>query len=539
MGVTYTVDGDTITTVDINSVELVENADAGQTGEGKFTIDDKVGDIATVGHKTITVTEDDCAAPLLQSGFVGQRTIRRGKYRTGAGRMIDVPVRDLNDLLGRRAIQKTDGKRPAEKMSVRLHWLLASDYLSGLVADNGFVDYPAIDLDANDYTNSRPGDVLGDMAVQGEGRQFFVYADPDTDAPSLWFRDSATSTDFSSTLRISNDLADVDRLTTFPSSQTAMTLEQDPDQVFSRAIVPYARGTVVEVKASTETAFVERDGVAPTSTIKQASKASKVAKRFLNDHDHEADTVNDEIIVPSSRSGLIHAGMRIEAKYTHTVPEGYSDFTWYRIRERRLSHIISPGGIPEAPGEPLYKIVLRMVPQEEVIVSSCPYELTPTGDYYPLGFWRFDGWNWESNPSDGVTSYNRGGYYYPVLPGYNGDGNFHFPQSAGGLGAPGGPGAIDYAGTLCINELRFILVGPGHFTLQSEIWSGESGGIRPMAAAWGPSPGGYEHSYGTFSSGDEIEFDITEECVNIVHVTDGPGSAAGKWGWSLMHWEAA
>jgi hypothetical protein len=538
MGVTYTVDGSTISSVDLASVELVESADAGQVGSGKLTIDDAAGTLATVGFKDVAVSESDCSAPLLQSGFVGTRTIRRGTYRTGAKRKIDLNILDLNDLLNRRVIRKHDGKRPAEKMSVRLHWLLGSEYLSGLVADNGFVDYPTIALDKNDYTNSRPGDVLGDMAVQGEGRQFFVYADPDTDEPSLWFRDSATSTDFSSTLRISNDLSDVDSLTTFAASQSEMSLERDPDQVFSRAAVPYARGTVYEVKTSTASTFVERDGVAPTSSIKTAAKASKIARRFLNDHDHETDTVNDSIIVPSSRSGLIHAGMRISAKYTHTAPEGYSDFTWYRILERRLSHIVSPGGIPEAPGEPLYKIALRMVPQEGDAPASCPYELTATGDYYPLGFFQFDGWNWAANPSDGFTYYERGGYLFPVtpLPGFIG--NVHFPMSAGGLGAPGGAGAIDYAGDCAFgNTFQWMPVGPGVLTVQTEIFDGSP---RPVAFSWGESPDAYTNSVGTFTTGDEVEITVTGECVNLVRMYDGPGSpCGGKWGYSLAHWEAA
>lgn len=532
MGVTYTIDGSTIATVRSDSVELVESADAGQTGTGRLTIDDAAGNIDTVGHKDVSVTEDDCSAPLLQAGFVGHRSIRRGTYRTTTSRFIEVEVRDLNDLLGRRVIQKSDGKRGPEKMSVRLTWLLGSDYLSGLVADNGFVDYPAIDMDRNDYTNSRPGDVLADMATQGEGRNFFVYADPATGAPSLWFRDSATSTDFSSTLQISNDLADVDMTTTFPASQTEMSLERDPDVVFSRAAVPYARGTQYEVKAATESAFVERDGVAPTSSIKTAAKASKIARRFLNDHDHEADTVTDTIIVPSSKSGLIHAGMRLQAKYTHTVPEGYSSFTWYRVLERRLSHIGSPGGIPEAPGEPLYKLALRMVPQEASAVSACPYELTPTGDFYPLGDLASEDGMFHSNPSDGVVQYARPGIFYAVTPTPGAESYWHFNQYG-----VGGPGTIDYAGDCVSNQLRFVVVGAGTLTVQTEIFGGSP---RPMAGAWGPSPGGFENSIGTFTSGDEVEFVVTGDCANVVILMDGPGSpCGGKWGWSVAHWEAA
>jgi len=332
MAVTYTIDGSTIDRVDIDSVELVEQAEAGSVGQGRLVIDDAAGDIVTVGHKSVQVTEDDCASPLIQAGFVANRSFNRGTWRTGASRKIEVSIADLNDLLGRRVIRKEDGKRPGESIGDRLRWLLASDYLSGLVADNGFVDYPSTTLDKNDYTNSRPGDVIADLAVMGDGRNYFVYADPTTGAPSLWFRDSDSSTDYSSTLQISNVLSDVDWTTTFPASPEA-TLERNPDQVFSMAAVPYARSTVYETKASTETAFVERDGVAPTSSIKDAAKASRLARRFLNDHDHELDSINDTILVPSSKVGLLHAGMRLQAKYSHFDPEGYSSYTWFRVLE--------------------------------------------------------------------------------------------------------------------------------------------------------------------------------------------------------------
>jgi hypothetical protein len=528
MAVTYTIDGDTIDRVDIDSVELVEQAEAGSVGSGRLVIDDVAGTIVTVGHKDVEVTEDDCSAPLIGAGFVATRSFRRGTFRSGASRKIELAIQDLNELLNRRIIKKADGKRPPETVGSRLHWLLGSEYLSGLVADNGFVDYPSVQMDRNDYTNSRPGDVLADMAVLGDGRNYFVYADPATDEPSLWFRNSDTSTDYSSTLRISNVLSDVDWATTFPAGPDA-TLERDPDLVFSMAAVPFARGTAYETKASTEAAFVERDGVAPTSTIKTAAKASRLARRFLNDHDHEQDSVNDTILVTSSKVGLIHAGMRLEAKYSHFAPEGYDSFTWYRVLERRLSHVISPGGLPDAPDEPLYKLGLRLSPQLEGEPSACSYEATEAQTFYPLGGSMETS---HSNPSDGVVQYARPGIFYATVPTPGADGVWHFP-----LFGAGGAGTIDYAGDCAANQLRFVVVGPGTLTVQTEIYGGSP---RPMAGAWGPSPGGFENSIGTFTSGDAVEFVIDGECANVVILTDGPGSpCGGKWGWSVAHWEAA
>ena len=46
-------------------------------------------------------------------------------------------------------------------------------------------------------------------------------------------------------------------------------------------------------------------------------------------------------------------------------------------------------------------------------------------------------------------------------------GNWNFPEPyIGG----GGPGTIDYAGDCAQNNLRFIVVGPGTLTIQTEMY---------------------------------------------------------------------
>lgn len=362
MGVTYTVDGNTVSTVRIESVELVDTAENGNVGVSRFTIDDTAGTLATVGHKTITVEEDDCATTLTAKGFVGTRTITRGTHKTLAGRDIQVEMRDLNELLNRRIFHVT-GNRPRESIGDRLTWILGSSHLSGLVADNGFVDYPSTMMDKNDYRTMKPGDVLADCATR-LNYNYFVYPDPTTGDPSLWFDDSNTSTNYSSSLRISNVLSDIDWTTTFPVSPRA-TLSRSPDSVYAGVLLSYEGGRVWRHRAATASAFVERDTVGPSSSVKRRARAIDQADKYLQIHRTEEDIIEDTILVTSSKVNLLKAGMRVQVRYSHMAPEGYSSFTWFRVLERRVRHVISPGGIPEAPDEPLYELGLRLSPQEE------------------------------------------------------------------------------------------------------------------------------------------------------------------------------
>lgn len=361
MGVTYTVDGSTVGTVRIESAETVESALTGTVGQGSFTIDDDAGTLATTGWKEVTVEEDDCSDPLTFKGFVGTRQIRRGTHKTLAGRDIVMNTKDLNEILNLRTVFLT-GNRGRESVGDRVDWLLTSTHLSGLVADNGFVDYPSTMMDANDYRTSKPGDVLADCATR-VNFNYFIYPDPTTGDPSLFFADSNTSTWYSSTLRISNVLSDIDWTTTFPASPEA-TLNIDPDSVYSRVLLSYAGGRVRRTRAATATAYIERDAVAPTSSVKRRARAVAQADQYLLVHRNEDHSIEETILVTSSKVNLVKAGMRIQVRYSHMDPEGYSSFTWWRITELRKRHVVSPGGIPEAPDEPLYEMSLRLSPQE-------------------------------------------------------------------------------------------------------------------------------------------------------------------------------
>jgi len=360
----YTIDGSDIDTVRHEDSELVENAELGQVGSGRIVVEDADGTIGIVGLKDVLVTEADCADPILSAGFVGPRTYRRMVERTDGAREIAVTVWDLNDLLGQRVITGTDGKRPAETVGERLTWLLASDYLAGLVIDNGRVVYPADKgMDKNIFRNSRPGDVLAACATAAAGMNYYVR---DFGAgPELIFRNDNTSTADASTLRISNIEADVDT-TTFPPFLDT-TLTRDPSEVASQVTMSYAKLSVTDTRPATATAFAERHATADNSAIKTASKAHDEATDYLWQHHTETDLIQTSILLPPDSVNLVRAGDRIQAKFAHFASEGYDSFGWWRVLERRVKPLPKPAA--------LYQVSLKLSPQEAappaaVIVQS-------------------------------------------------------------------------------------------------------------------------------------------------------------------------
>lgn len=366
MAVTHTIDGDDIGTVFLSGtvagdrpIELVGMAELGQVGSSQLVIDDVSGTLVTVGWKQYEVNEDLCASPLLHRGSVGTRRFRRGSGRTGASRFIEMSVLDDNDLLTRYVI-RGGGNRPRESVGDRIDWILNSTYLSGLVIDDGCVVYPDTIMDANDYRyTSKPSDVIGDCAVR-VGFEFFVYPGETASAAALFFADPASDL-YTSTILLSNVWADIDWDTTFPSSLEA-ALTRDPGDVWSNVLVNYEGSRVMRTRAATASAYTTRQTVAPTSSIKKRAQAIAQGDQYLSLHRLEEDEVEDTVLITASRVGLLREGMRVQARYSHFAAEGYGIHTWFRVKERRTRSVVSPGGIPEAPDEPLYELGLRLVP---------------------------------------------------------------------------------------------------------------------------------------------------------------------------------
>ena len=248
MTAVYIIDGAILDSVVYDDVELVEAAEFGAVGQSTFTIDDQTGTINVTGLKTFTAFETDCEDTRTLKGFVGGRTFERGIAEASNARVIRVNVNDVNDLLGQRVLTQRAAKRPRERVNTRLTWLLSTDALGDLVSA-GRIQTSTEMMDAADHRNSFPGDVLAECALAAGGYNYYVYQDPDTGVAKLHFRDDNAASSNSSPIRISNVSTSIGSNTFAPMDDA--TLQRSPDSVFSRAILPYRKGTIVEQRGAT------------------------------------------------------------------------------------------------------------------------------------------------------------------------------------------------------------------------------------------------------------------------------------------------
>lgn len=353
---------------------LTEIAEHCQAGTSTVTIDDPDADVghssdAILGHQRFELDETAMASGNRRvfTSLIGERRYRRrassetDSLRLGASREIVMQVHDLNAYLSMVRITGTDGKRPSETVGTRLEWILGSDYLDSLVDDAGLVIYPSSKTaDKTDYRGQTAANVIGDCELV-MGYNAFVYWDDTTQRPALFFDDPNTSTAYSSTLRISNVLSDVDTTTaasfltgtTFAPSLDA-ELTRDPVNVASGVYLPYARGAVYETRDATVDTYGLKDGVAPNANVRTSAKASEIAERFLWDSHTEEDRITCEVQLPTNKVNLIRAGHRLEVKFSH-LP-GYESFTWTRVLRRTV--------MQKEATDDRYTVGLELSPQE-------------------------------------------------------------------------------------------------------------------------------------------------------------------------------
>lgn len=342
--------------------DVSESAEMGQVDQGAITIDDPSGVVDLISHKLVRIGEDDCTDEVLFRGFGAAEDDVRGSRKTGAGRTITLNTLDMNAKAGFKVIRGRDWrKRPVESVGERLTDLLASDFVA--FHDNGFVTYPDALVDGGDFRGMRPGDLLTDLAAR-VGFNWFIYWDEDETQASLWFDDSNTTTAYSSTLRISNYLSDIDGTTTFEASGDT-AFRRDPTNLVSGVWMPFKKGNVYRTREVTEDTYEPRDGTAPSARTKRRKRARLLADRYLRLHGTPEDRITTTVLLPSSRVNLIKAGHRIQARFSHLTTQGYSDWTWFRVLHRKPSWLFSPGGRPELPDEPLYPVQVVLSPQED------------------------------------------------------------------------------------------------------------------------------------------------------------------------------
>ena len=327
---------------------IVQEAELGAVGISSIQIDDPTGDAghdgdAIIGLKQFTWSESTTPSDknVIWNGYIGDRRYRRGtpgqspSLITGPGRVIDITLVDVNSFLSFRILGVDDTSafnRPSETDVERVAALLAVDFLSDTLFDNGLVESTGgVTMDAVDYTGQRAADVLNDCAQQS-GRNFFVYYDETAGEFSLFyhFNDDLV---FASDMQVSNVLADFDDTTTFYPFPDA-ELTRDPSRVVAGVFIQNGSNSVYETLPSTSYTYGWRDANGDSANLKTKAQAITRADRYLTENSTEDDRLSWTCKLPAAHVNDCYAGQYLQVKFTH-LP-GYEDFTNVRVLTRSV-----------------------------------------------------------------------------------------------------------------------------------------------------------------------------------------------------------
>lgn len=441
------------------TLDVTQNAEEGAVALSTVTIDDPDGNYEIKGWRRLAIYENAASAgsnSLLYNGFIVNRKIIRGPYRTGAGRQWVCSVADTNCLAEFRIMVGSDANRPAETDVARMQWLMSTSEMNR-IPNTTFLDTSeAVAMDAVDYRGQRAVDVLNDCA-QASGKNYFIFA---IDAPAaplpaapgathLWY-DFADSTARTSSIRLSNVASDVSGdpygLTYFIADDTE--LERDPSRVYSGAYLQYDGGAAYEEDLTISNEFTRRDAVVPAYNIKTNAKATSRALRYLSEMASEEDRIRTAIRLPAARVNFVREGMRVQFKATH-LP-GYESFGWQRVLRRTIKQdseeeylvTLELSTSPVAPSIVQYKYTT------DILSSRVTLDAAPTpGNTLIMFVARRDsgepdnpllgGWTTIAKVSNNAASFRAGAMFYRVATAneapytYLGDGRTYIPGDAG------------------------------------------------------------------------------------------------------------
>src|SRR3990167_3328914 len=357
---------------DENGISM--KAELGETETVRVAIEDTSGTLDFVGYKSWRMVEDQCpiGAQTIWYGYVGRQALRRGPDRglgTGVSVLWELDLVECNGWLSRRIYRPTDAtaNRPAETVSTRMTWFLASRACSGLIYDRGLVDASSEALDAADYRGRTGADVLRDMSLP-TGFNFFVRYHDATATMELIFTNWVTSPDDVSGLTISNDLADITTLPGPPwSPSPSTTLLRDPDRVAGGVLVAYQGGSAYDTNATTVSTFADVDMVAPTASVKTKAKADSLVAHYLAQHDEQESLITDcHLFLPPANVRDVMHGQLVSAKFTHF--SGWDTAKNWRVNSKRIDRF-------EQQGEAVYDVTLEMSPGQNLIYQDTFAEL--------------------------------------------------------------------------------------------------------------------------------------------------------------------
>ncbi len=320
------------------TVDVAQNAEEGSVALSTIVVDDPLGDFDIGGWHRLYLTEDAATGSntFISNGYVTGRTIERGPYLTGAGRIWRVTVADSNAVGQWKIMEQSAANRPAETDVERIQWLVTTDQMRRIPDSSMVSTASPVAMDAVDYRGQHATDVLDDCA-QASGKNWFTwYSKTGLDTIGLWY-DVASSTAWESPVRLTNVYADVLAdpygLTFSISDDTA--LERDPSRVYSGAYVQYDGGVAYAQSFVTGEAFTWRDAIVPAENVKTQAKAAARATRYLTEMSTEEDRITTAFRVPSDKVNFLREGMRVQFKASH-LP-GYETFyQWMRVLKRTV-----------------------------------------------------------------------------------------------------------------------------------------------------------------------------------------------------------
>ena len=415
--------------VRLYTLRTTENAEEGTVASSRIAVDDINGDLIIPGLRLFGVKETAVTGSnnFIFAGYTIDRRVSRGpgdyRFRTGVSRFWDLGVVDANTIIEDRVMVGADCNRPAETDVQRITWLLSTAE-SVLIGDSRYFSTSDPEpMDAVDYRGQTWKGIIDDCAQQS-GKNYFITYFGDTATAnlpwgvfSLWYGD-ASSTDYSSAILLSNDLAEVDGSTTFAISLEETELSRDPSRVVSGMLVPYDGGSAYVQRAATVYDFKVKDAVSPAQNVKTAAKANRRGNRMLADVATEEDVITTAFQVPAAQVNDLRPGMRVPFKATH-LP-GYEGSQWMRCLNRTV----------EQDSELTYKIKVDLSPTGHAAASSPfliavinkggPGDLTEPGDLsthaWTKAFWTGNYANAAQFPGPGGPG-TFGMWYRAVVPG--------------------------------------------------------------------------------------------------------------------------
>lgn len=329
-------------------VVITQNAEEGSVAHFETAVDDPTGTLTLKGHRRVYYVETSApaGAQVIGNGFLGTKTVTRGSWAVGPlARTYTAGLADSNTLISRRLVVGADGARPAETDVQRVQWLMTTTEANQFNGSATYINTSGpVAMDAVDYRGQSVEGILNDCS-QASGKNYWVIYEESLGEFSLWY-DWDYSATYSSTIRLSNDEADVDDSTTFAYFPDAK-LSQDPSRVYSGVLIDFMPASsettswVYETNLATGNEFVFRDVSYPSQNVKTEAKARARAQRYLGTLDEEEDVIHVSFVVPAAAVNKLMHGHRIEMKGTHWGFEDhdYTTFTWMRAMNRTVTQI--------------------------------------------------------------------------------------------------------------------------------------------------------------------------------------------------------